>query len=134
MQPEQPVRLDDFEALVHQGRRVDRDLLTHLPGWVLEGIGSRDVSKALTRPSAEGPAGGREDEATDLAGGAAVQALMDRVVLAVDGQDRHPVPARGLHHESAGHDQYFLVRERDCLAARDRREHRLERGRARGRA
>src|SRR3712207_7284085 len=31
---EEPVRLDDFEPLVHQGRRVDGYLRAHVPGRV----------------------------------------------------------------------------------------------------
>ena len=51
---------------------------------------------------------------------AAVQALMDGVVLAVDGQHRHAFAARRIHHDAAGHDQHFLVGERDRLAGLDR--------------
>ena len=40
---------------------------------------------------------------------------------------------RRLGDDAAGHDQDFLVRERDRLAALDRREHRLERRRCRTR-
>ena len=59
--------------------------------------------------------------------GAAVQALMDRVVLAVDGQHRDALLARRVHHEAAGHHQHFLVGQRDGLARLDRAEHGVER-------
>ena len=48
---EQPVRLDHLEALVHQRRRVDRDLAAHRPGRVRERL--LDVtssSSARVRP------------------------------------------------------------------------------------
>ena len=35
---EQKMRFDDFERLVSQGRAIDGDLATHLPGWVSERI------------------------------------------------------------------------------------------------
>jgi hypothetical protein len=59
---------------------------------------------------------------------------VDGVVLAVHGQDGDAGAAGGLRHETAGHHQHFLVRERDGLAGADGREHRLERGRAGRRA
>ena len=48
---EQPARLDDFEALVHQSRRVDRDLAAHAPrGMVERGLGRDPASSAAVRP------------------------------------------------------------------------------------
>ena len=86
------------------------------------------------RPAAEGPARRREDQAPQLARPAAVQALVDGVVLAVDRQNRDAAAARRVHDETAGHHQHFLVGEANRLAGVDRREHGLERGRARRRA
>ena len=43
-------------------------------------------------------------------------ALEDRAVLAVDGEEFGPGAPGGLHHEAAGHDQGFLVGEGDALA------------------
>jgi len=37
-QAKQPVRLDHFQAFVQQGGRIDSDLGTISPGWVLQGI------------------------------------------------------------------------------------------------
>jgi hypothetical protein len=39
---EQLVRLDHFEALVHERRRVDRDLGAHVPRRVRERVRHRD--------------------------------------------------------------------------------------------
>jgi hypothetical protein len=44
---------------------------------------------------------------------------MDGVVLAINGQYGHAFPPRCIHHDAAGHDQHFLVRERDRLAGLD---------------
>ena len=63
----------------------------------------------------------------NLARGPAVQALVDGVVLAVDGENLDAAAAGRVRHQGARHDQHFLVRERDGLAGLDRRQHRLER-------
>ena len=49
---EEQVRLDDLEALVHEGRRVRRDDGPHVPGGVRErlGRGDRRASSARSRP------------------------------------------------------------------------------------
>jgi hypothetical protein len=39
---EQVMRLDDFESLVHQGRRIDRDLAAHVPRRMSERVLHRD--------------------------------------------------------------------------------------------
>ena len=84
-------------------------------------------------PAAERSARRGQHQAADFAARAAVQALMNRVVLAVDRQDRDALARRGLGDDAAGHHQDFLVGERDRLAVLDRREDRFERlGAARG--
>ena len=90
------------------------------------------VGEAGPAAAAKRPAGRGQDEPADLGRPTAVQALMDGVVLAVDRQDRHAAgAARRIHHQAAGHDQHFLVGERDGLAGLDGGEHGLERRRAR---
>ena len=56
---------------------------------------------------------------------------MNGVVLAVDRQQIDAVCPRGGGDERPRHHQHFLVRERDALACRDRRQHGFERGCAR---
>jgi hypothetical protein len=83
--------------------------------------------------AAERSTGRRQDQPPHLGGLAAVQALMNRVVLAVHRENRDAVSHRSLGDEAAGHDEHFLVGERDRLALFDRREHGLQRlGPARG--
>ena len=53
---------------------------------------------------------------------------MNRVVLAVDGKNGDAACARRGGDERAGHDEHFLVRERDGLAGVDGGKHRFERG------
>ena len=58
---------------------------------------------------------------------------MNRVVLAVDGQDVNPACARAIHYKAPGHHQHFFVRERDGFPGVDGAEHRFEcRGAGRG--
>ena len=51
---EEPVRLDDLEALVHQGRGVDGDLVAHAPGRVSEGFLGSYVLEFINRTLSEG--------------------------------------------------------------------------------
>ena len=58
---------------------------------------------------------------------APVQALVNRIVLAVDRKDCHaPRTCRG-DHECACHDEDFFVGKRDGFACLDGGENRLER-------
>jgi membrane-associated protease RseP (regulator of RpoE activity) len=50
---EQQVRLDHFQALVHQRRGVHRDQRPHLPGRVGQGLLRRDVRESVPAPAAE---------------------------------------------------------------------------------
>ena len=59
-QAEQPDRLDQLQALVHQGGRIDGDLGTHVPVGVLEGIGLGLAPQLLGLHAEEGAAGGRQ--------------------------------------------------------------------------
>ena len=95
-------------------------------------VGCFSASSAVTSASSAGrapakrSAGRGQDETPDLRRRAAVQALVDRVVLAVDRQDRDAFARRRVGDDAAGHDEHFLVRERDRLAVLDGGEHRLE--------
>ena len=53
---EQPARFDHLESLVHQGRRVNRDLVAHVPGRMPEGVVGPDPLQPLDRPVAKRPA------------------------------------------------------------------------------
>ena len=119
--------LDDLKAFVHQGRGVDGDLRTHCPVRVLERVGLRLSRKLLQAQAVERPARAGQNETLDLAAvAAALQALEDRAVLAVDGDDLRAAALRRSHDELARADERFLVGKRDALFLLDRRERRLE--------
>ncbi len=125
---EEPMRLDDLESLVHQRRRIDRDLAAHLPGRMPQRVGGRDAGERRTVERPERTARRRENQATHFVAAARVQTLVNRVVLAVDGQNRHAPPPGGVNHERAGHDEDFLVGECQRLPRFDRGKRRLETG------
>ena len=122
---EQPVRLDHFQALVHHGGRVDRNLAPHDPVRVLAGFVGGDVFERLDRAVQERTArGGQEDLGhAGRAGLARIrlrQGLENRIVLAIDRQQGGAVLVHRIHEQLAGHDQRFLVREQNFLASTGR--------------
>ena len=84
------------------------------------------------RRFAERPAGCGQDmsradtssESSDSDLNAAVQALKDRVVLAIDRQDLHTSLSRCVHHDLASHDQDLFARDRQIFSRLDRRQRR----------
>ena len=123
----EPHGLDDLKALVHQRRGVDGDLRAHCPVRVLERVGLRLSRKLLQAQAVERPARAGQNEALDLtAVAAALQALEDRAVLAVDGDDLCTAALRRVHDELTRADEGFLIRKRDALFLLDRCECRLE--------
>ena len=94
---------------------------------MLERVGLRLSRKLLRAQTVERPARAGQNEALDLtAVAAALQALEDRAVLAVDGDDLRAVFFRRVHHKLARADERFLVRKRDAFFLLDRCERRLE--------
>ena len=85
--PEQQVRLDDLQALVDQRRAVRRHQGAHRPRRVGEGLLGADVGERGPVAAAERPARGGEHEPAHLVGAPAAQALRERGVLGVDGDD-----------------------------------------------
>ena len=104
---------------------------THPPRRMTQRVGRRHVRERGLGQLAERAARRRQNHPTDLAGVTPVQALVDRVVLAVHGQHGHAPPRGGGHHQRASHDENFLVRERDGLPRVDGGEHGVESRRAR---
>src|SRR5690606_24405662 len=85
-QVEEPMGLDDLQALVHQGGGVDGDFAPHAPGGVSHRLFDGDCCQFSRGGVAEGAAGGGQGDPFDL--GLLVsngEALPDGAVLAVDG-------------------------------------------------
>ena len=93
---EQPMRLDDLEALIHQRRRIDGDLPSHLPCRMTQRLIGRDPLQVRRRQVSERSAGRGEYEPTDFALVSSVQTLVDGIVLAINWKDRDVMfPCRG---------------------------------------
>jgi hypothetical protein len=118
--PEELVRLDHLEALVHERRRVDGDLGAHVPGGVLERLGDRDPLELGAGLPPEGPTARGEDDPLDLVGGAAAQRLVDGGVLGVDGDDLATAAGPGAGDDGPAGDEALLVGQREPLAVRER--------------
>ena len=84
--PEEMVRFDDFESLVHQGRGVDRDLSSHSPGRVIERILNGHRLELRFRVAEERTAGCSQHESFDIALARTVKTLVKCNVLAVYGE------------------------------------------------
>ena len=131
-QPEQKVCLDHLERLVGERRAVDGDLSSHPPGRMLQRVGERRAARAAPAVHwRNGPPDAVRIDASHLDARAAGDALQDRAVLAVDRHDLAAAArARGASTSAPRHDERFLVRERDALAALERGERRVETRRA----
>src|SRR6266568_524883 len=84
---EEPARLDHLEALVHERRRVDGDLVAHRPVGVLQGAGRRHRGQLPGRDGPERTAGRGEEEPPDVGVVVPDERLEDGAVLRVDGED-----------------------------------------------
>ena len=73
----------------------------------------RDCAHLLESPLAEGPAARRQDDPFYRIGAVEVEALPDRIMLAVDRQQGRAAPGDLLHDEPAGADEHLLVGEGD---------------------
>ena len=131
-QAEQVVRLDDFQALVHQRRGVHRDLAAHHPVRVGAGLVRRDVAQRVAAAAAEGSArGGR------AAGGARRRGCRRRAgtgrwrcVRCRSAAAWRRCRAAAAHQHLAGEHHRFLVRQQQALAGAGRGEGRGDAGRA----
>ena len=121
---EQQVRLDQLEALVHQGRGVESVHRPHRPGGMAAGLLGGDVVELVGAPAAERTAGGGQDQLGDLVGGTSAQALRQRGMFGIDGHDLTRT-GRLEHQRSAGH-QRLLVGQRQACSGGQRRERRFQ--------
>ena len=106
------VRLYELQALVHQARRVDRDLRPHLPDRVAASLFGRGSGEPLQGPVQERPAGGGQPQAAHTGGTGGIQTLQEleeRVVLGVNGEDARARLAGRAHHQLARDRERLLV-------------------------
>ena len=115
--PIQPHGFDDLQSLIHQGGAVDGDLRAHLPVGMLQGIGLGHGFQLLAALAEEGAAGAGQNQPFDLPFvTASHEALVNRGVLGVHGNDFRLVLFRFRHHQFPGADQGLLVGKTDALA------------------
>ena len=118
------MRLDQFEALVEHRRAVDADLGAHVPVGMRDRLFGRDRRQILDQAQ-RATASGQGNRA-DVGQFATLQALEDRIVLAVDGEQRGAMPVDRRGHHLARGNQRLLVGESDRAALLDRCHHRAE--------
>ena len=80
------MRLDQLQALVHHGGRIDRNLGAHVPVGMGHRLLGRRLGHVGQRPVAERPARRGQDQPLDGGALAGVEHLEDRVVLGIDRQ------------------------------------------------
>ena len=119
--------LDDLEALVHERRGVYRDFGAHLPLRVAQSLVHGDLRELFAGQVAEGAAAARDDQ-PPYGRPFARETLKDGRVFGVYRQNRRPPFGRQPHDPFAGHDERFLVGQRQFLARAERRDGGCEAG------
>ncbi len=102
---------EQFETLVDEGGRVDRDHPAHRPGGVRHRLLGGDRGHLGAGSPPERPTGGGEDQPADLGRAPRAQRLGERRVLGIDGDDL--AGRRGAGHEHPPDDQRLLVGQRE---------------------
>ena len=132
---EEQVRFNQFEALVDQGRRIDRDDRTHLPRRVRERLLRPHSPQLIARATAERAARRSQHEIHDLRTPrhdrrcqptlvhARGQGLGDRRMLGVH-RDNLAGNAHRILDERTADNERFLVRKRQARATPQSRERR----------
>ena len=144
VRPEEVVRFDDFQTLVHQRRRIDRDLASHAPVGMLQGVCHLGVPQPLDGPVAKRPARGGQDDSphsslgqtchitlarsTDgpLARDRTLDALEDGRVFRIGRQDLDAVLFGQRQDVRTTGDQGLFVGQTDVLSRLDGRHRRSE--------
>lgn len=108
------VGLDHLQALVDEGRGVDRDHRAHGPGGVGERVLDGDGRQLVPGTTAERPAGRGDDQLAHVGAGAGGQRLEERGVLGVDRDDLARLGER--LDQRAADDERLLVGEREGAA------------------
>ena len=96
------------------------DLGAHVPRGVRERVGDRDLLQLFARATAERSAARGQHDARHFGRATRAQALPDRGVFGVDGDDLSPARGARLRDDRSGRDQALLVREGEALAGLQR--------------
>ena len=102
-------RLDDLEALVHEGGGIHRDLGAHLPGGVSQGHGLGDGLQLFLGVAVEGASRGGQQDAADLVVMPRAEALEDGAMLRVHGEDGGSLLSCEGHDQLTAYHQRFLI-------------------------
>ncbi len=103
--PEEQMRLDQLETLVHEGGRVDRNKRPHVPGGVRQRLLCCHLAQFSAGTAPKGPPAGGEDKFTNLLGPAAPQALGKRRMLGIHRDQPGGVAVQRIQHQGATGDQ-----------------------------
>ncbi len=112
------MRLNEFEALIHHRCRIDADLGAHRPVRVRDRLRGGDACHIGGTHRAEWAAAGGQDDPAHLIDPSARQTLKDRIMLAVDRQDRGARGAGNRRHQFARRHQRFLIGQRNVVSGR----------------
>ena len=107
--PEEPFSFCHLEALVHERSRIDGYLGAHIPGRMLEGIGSSHLLQLLVGIIAERTARTGQKNLLHLVVALTHQTLEDGTMLAVNREDRHMIFLCKIADQLTRYHQRFLV-------------------------
>src|ERR1700691_5223803 len=105
----QSASLNHFESFVHQSRGVDGNAFAHLPRGMIERLLDRDGTELRRWSIQEWASGGGQPDALHLLHLATTKALMDGVMLAVDGQQRRTLFPSFGGDQLAAPNKAFLI-------------------------
>gem|GEM_PF-6751358 len=128
--PEKKMRFNNFQRFVGERCAIDRDLAAHRPGRMLQRIGKRRAGNLIGTPGAKRTAARRDHESPDITAIAPSEALQNRRMLTVHGNDLTTTAFTRCRGERACHHERFLVRERHTFAGFECRECRIQTGSA----
>ena len=120
--------LDKLEALVHHRRRIDRNLRSHVPVGMVDGLLGTHILQVRPIAVQERSAGSGEDDTFHGTAIGEIEYLEYGAMLRVDGQQGGAVLRHLRHHQFAGANQTFLVRQGHGGAPSHRRQRRLQPG------
>ncbi len=116
----QPACLDNLEALVHHGGRIDRNLASHHPVWMGARLIGCHVGQIGQGRIAERATGCSQQNFLDAAlietpRKITGQRLENGIVFAVHRQQRRAMLTHRVHEQLAGHHQHLLVGQHDLF-------------------